>query len=130
MADKRWKRVERVLARDVGSQRIPVTGERHGADFEDAIACYQVKSRKAIPGWLWEWHAGIQGTATAKDKAGVVVLHQPGQRRSESLVVLMWKDWVDIVGEPGGGDGLHRSDDPAAAGVAAVDGREPARERD
>lgn len=104
MADKRWKRVERVLARDVGSQRIPVTGERHGADFEDAIACYQVKSRKAIPGWLWEWHAGIQGTATAKDKAGVVVLHQPGQDRAKALVVLTWADWVDLHGnaDPGG----------------------------
>lgn len=102
MADKRWKRVERDLAKDMGVRRIPVTGiDRHGADFEDAIACYQVKSRRAIPGWLWEWHQGIQGTATAKDKAGVVVLHQPGQDRAKALVVLTWKDWTDLHG---GGD--------------------------
>lgn len=100
MADKRWKRIERDMAKDVQTQRIPVTGERHGADFEDALACYQLKSRKAIPGWLWEWHQGICGTAKGKDKAGVVVLHRPGQRRAEALVVLSWRDWTDIVGEP------------------------------
>ena len=47
-----WKAVERRMARDVGVERIPVTGERHGADFEDGIACYQVKCRRVIPGWL------------------------------------------------------------------------------
>ena len=58
-----------------------MTGERDGADFEDALACYQAKSRRAIPGWLWTWLSGIQGTARARDKAGVLVLHRPGQAR-------------------------------------------------
>ena len=98
MGDKRWKRVERVLARDVGTERIPVTGERDGADFEDAIACYQAKSRRSIPGWLWTWLGGICGTATRKGKAGVLVLHQPGQDRAEALVVLRWADWRDLHG--------------------------------
>lgn len=98
MADKAWKASERRLARDVGTERIPVTGERHGADFEDAIACYQLKVRKAIPGWLWEWLAGIQGTGKRKQKAGVVVLKHPRQRDEDALVVLSWRDWVDLHG--------------------------------
>ena len=35
MTDKAWKAFERRLAHDVGTERIPVTGERDGADFED-----------------------------------------------------------------------------------------------
>lgn len=94
----RWKRVELKFARDVGTERIPVTGEREGADFEDAIACYQSKSRRAIPGWLWGWLSGIGGTAKRKGKAGVLVLHKPGQARAEALVVLTWADWRALHG--------------------------------
>lgn len=100
MADKAWKQVERRMARDVGVERIPVTGERHGADFTDAIATYQVKCRKAIPGWLWGWLSGIQGTGRRVDKAGVLVLKTPGQRDEDALVVLSWRDWVDLHGAP------------------------------
>jgi hypothetical protein len=98
--EKRWKVVERKLARDMGVERIPVTGERDGSDFEDAIGCYQVKSRKCIPGWLADWLAGITGTARRKNKAGVLVLHQPGQPRTEAIVVTTWSDWVSLHGEP------------------------------
>lgn len=60
MADKGWKQAERRMARDVGCERIPVTGERHGADFADGLCVYQLKVRKAIPGWLWDWLEGIR----------------------------------------------------------------------
>lgn len=98
MADKRWKAAERRFARALGVERIPVTGERHGADFEDGIACYQLKSRRSIPRWLWGWLSGIQGTARTKDKCGVLLLHLPGQERGDALVVLSFKDWQEIVG--------------------------------
>ena len=77
-----------------------MTGERHGADFEDAIACYQLKVRKAIPGWLWGWLSGICGTGQRKGKAGVLVLRRPRQRDEDALVVLTWADWVDLHGAP------------------------------
>lgn len=100
MADKSWKRAERVMARDVGVQRIPVTGERHGADFEDGVACYQLKVRKSIPGWLWGWLSGIVSTGARKGKAGVLVLNKPRQDRAEALVVLTWQAWRDLHGVP------------------------------
>jgi hypothetical protein len=99
VADKRWKAVERRMAKDVGTQRIPVTGERDGSDFTDAIGCYQLKSRKAIPGWLGQWLSGIQGTARRQRKAGVLVLHKPGQDRADALVVLSWQDWCSLHGD-------------------------------
>jgi hypothetical protein len=100
MADKGWKATERRMARDVGSQRIPVTGERHGADFKCGIAHYQLKVRKAIPGWLWDWLTGIQTSAKRDGKAGVLVLKKPRQQDAEAVVVLSWSDWVSLHGEP------------------------------
>jgi hypothetical protein len=98
--DKGWKKAERRMAKDMGCTRIPVTGERHGADFEDGIAAYQVKVRRAIPGWLWDWLSGIRGNAEPRGKIGVLVLKKPRQRDEEGLVVLTWAAWVDLHGTP------------------------------
>lgn len=86
------------FARDVGVERKPCDGSRDTADFEDAIACYQLKVRAVIPVWLWRWLAGIQGTAKGKDKAGVLVLKHPRQDDADAVVILSWKDWVDLHG--------------------------------
>lgn len=102
MADKGWKAAERRMARDVGSERIPVTGERHGADFADGIAVYQLKVRRAIPGWLWDWLSGIQGTGQRAGKAGVLVLKRPRERDEDAVVVLSWRDWTALHGTPKG----------------------------
>lgn len=98
MADKAWKATERRMARDVGTQRIPVTGERDGADFEDAMFAYQLKVRRVIPDWLWAWLCGIQTTGARKGKIGVLALKRPGDRDADALVILSWKDWVDLHG--------------------------------
>lgn len=99
------------MARDVGSERIPVTGERHGADFSDGITCYQLKVRKSIPGWLWTWLEGIQGHAKGKGKAGALVLKLPRQRDEDALVILSWRDWVALHGDARGSIAV-----PAASG--------------
>jgi len=98
--DRGWKKAERRLARDVGTERIPVTGQRHGADFEDGIAAYQVKVRRCLPGWLWTWYSGIKTTAAIKKKAGVLVLKRPRERDDDAIVILSWRDWRDLHGDP------------------------------
>jgi hypothetical protein len=102
------------MARDVGTERIPVTGERHGADFEDGIAVYQVKCRKVIPGWLWGWLEGIQGTGKGKGKAGCLVLKTPNQRDEDALVVVSWKHWVELHGTPKESDYMEHLEKCAA----------------
>ncbi len=47
--DKSWKRRERRIARALGTERIPVTGERAGADCEAGMFSYQIKSRTGQP---------------------------------------------------------------------------------
>ena len=89
------------MARDVGTERIPVTGERAGSDFTDAIACYQLKVRRMLPAWLWSWLGGIQGTATKQGRIGVLVLRVPRMRDDDALVILSWRDWVALHGAAG-----------------------------
>jgi hypothetical protein len=99
MPDKGWKAFERRMAKDVGTTRIPVTGERDGADCATALFCYQFKLRRVLPVWLWAWMSGISGMAQTKGKIGVLVLKRPRQEDVDSLVVLRWKDWLDLHGK-------------------------------
>jgi len=103
MSDKAWKAFERRMARDVGTERIPVTGARHGADCANRLFCFQFKLRRVFPDYLWEWLDGIVGCAQATGRVGVLVLKKPNQRDTEALVVVRWRDWVDLHGDPGPG---------------------------
>lgn len=94
-----WKSAERRVAEDLGGQRIPVTGiDRHGADVVTPMFHCQVKLRKALPGWLWEWLSGIRGDAIPKGKVGILVLKKPRQRDADGLVVMSYGDFVDLHG--------------------------------
>ncbi len=107
MSDRGWKKVERRMAKDMGVTRIPVTGERNGADFSTPMFCFQSKCRGMLPSWLFEWLDGICGTAKRDDKIGVLILKKPRMRDAEALVVLRWADWVQLHGavREGEGDG-------------------------
>lgn len=98
-----WKGYERRVARDLGGRRIPVTGiDRHGADVVTDMFHCQLKLRKALPSWLWEWMAGIVGTATDAGKVGVLILRKPRQDDAEALVVMRYADFCDLHGTPRG----------------------------
>lgn len=100
MADKSWKAYERRMCKDAGTERIPVTGERHGADGQTGMFCYQFKLRQVVPWWIIDWLAGIVNKAIETDRVGVLVLKRPGDLDRDSLVVVRWKDWVDLHGAP------------------------------
>lgn len=98
MKNRGWKKAETRFARAVGSERKPCDGSRDGADFEDGLACYQLKVRAAIPSWLWDWLTGIQGTARRFRKVGVLVLKHPKALDDSAIIVLSWADWKDLHG--------------------------------
>ena len=75
-----------------------MTGERHGADFEDPTFAYQVKVRRALPTWLFRWLEGIIGRAAATGRTGVLVLNTPRSPRRNALVCLRWSDWLAVQG--------------------------------
>jgi len=97
--DKSWKAYERRLARRLGTQRIPVTGDRNGADALTPMFAYQFKKRsKSTPPSksLLAWLDGICEAAdrAGGDRVGVVIWQRSqGCLDSESLVVLRLSDW-------------------------------------
>jgi len=105
VSDTSWKAYERRLAKRLGTERIPVTGERNGADALTPMFAYQFKKRsKSTPPSksLLAWLDGICEAAerAGNGRVGVVVWQRSqGCLDSESLVVLKLEDW----------EALHRS---------------------
>jgi hypothetical protein len=98
-----WKNWERRVAARLGGRRIPVSGiDRHGADVESNVFCYQVKLRQGMPAYLLDWLAGICATATCRGKVGVVIWKTPGRGRpdDDAVVVLRLRDWTALHGTP------------------------------
>jgi hypothetical protein len=100
MADRGWKRAERMLARDVGTERIPVTGERHGADFRSGPVAYQLKVRGGLRAWLFTWLDGICSAGASRSQIGALVLNRPRRPRRDALVIVHWSDWCRLLREP------------------------------
>lgn len=100
MSDRAWKAYERRLARDMGRQRIPVTGERCGADFEDGMFVYQAKLGRKMPSYLRAWLVGIRaaGAVRRPEKVGVVVWKPKHAEDADAVVMLAWGDWVALHG--------------------------------
>jgi hypothetical protein len=96
--DKAWKQFERRVAVDHGVQRIPVTGERHGADVRTEMFSIQTKLRKAVPKCIREWSDQICGTAKKENRIGVLIVKEPGKHDCNALVILRYQDWIDLHG--------------------------------
>jgi hypothetical protein len=98
-----WKAYERRVAHALGGRRRPVTGiDRGDGDVFTPMFEVQVKLRNGQPVYLKQWLADICRTAAARDKVGVVVWKTPGSGRpdDEALVVMRWRDFVDLHGVP------------------------------
>ena len=95
-----------MLARDVGTERIPVTGERHGADFRAGRCAYQLKVRRSLPRWLFTWLDGICNAAVKRCQVGALVLNRPRRPRRDALVVVRWEDWRRLIADAPAEDGV------------------------
>lgn len=98
MADRAWKKFERRLAQRVGGKRIPVTGERDGADVIAGPFCYQAKLRKGVPEYLRSWLSGITTSAERKNKTGILVWKEPRQKDDDALAILRLRDFQELIG--------------------------------
>ena len=96
--DKAWKAFERRLAFRMGGKRIPVTGERDGADVIAGAFVYQAKLRKGVPAYLRTWLRSIVAAGERCGSTGVVVWKAPGARDDDAVVIVRFADWVDLHG--------------------------------
>lgn len=99
--DKAWKGFERRVSRAHGVERQPVTGERDGSDSQPhpmfVISC---KLRKSVPKTIREWSDSIHRCAVRNSKIGVLIVKEPGKHDENALVILRYRDWVDLHGSP------------------------------
>ena len=94
-----WKGWERRVASHLGGRRIPVTGiDRYEADVVTSMFHVQLKLRKALPDWLFDWLGGIVANAEPHGKVGVLLLRKPRQDDAEALVVMRYSDFRDLHG--------------------------------
>ena len=98
---KSWKVLERRLAADVGTERIPVTGRQRdlgGSDFEDAMFCYSAKLGYKQPKRLRQWMHDIETFALQQGKVPVIVWKAKFAPDDEALVITTWKHFKDLHG--------------------------------
>lgn len=74
--------------------------DRHGADVVTPMFHCQLKLRRALPQWLFDWLGGIVADATPKGKVGILILRKPRQEDAEALVVMRYGDFRDLHGGP------------------------------
>ena len=98
MADRSWKAFERRIAKRVGGRRIPVTGERDGADVDAGQFVYQAKLRRGLPSYLRDWLRGIVAAGERKDAMDVVIWKAPRALDDEAVVILRLQDWQNLHG--------------------------------
>ena len=98
MADRSWKAFERRIAERVGGKRIPVTGERDGADVVADSFVYQAKLRRGLPSYLRDWLRGIVSAGERKNSIGVVIWKAPHKPDDDAVVILRLADWQALHG--------------------------------
>lgn len=99
MSNQGWKKFERRISLDHGVERRPNTGERDGSDaMPHPLFAFQMKLRKAIPKCIREWSDGIHATARRDGKIGVLIVKEPGLHDENALVIVRYRDWVDLHG--------------------------------
>jgi hypothetical protein len=100
MADKRWKAVERNVAKLLGGERIPVTGEREGMDVRTPIFAVQVKHGRKRPSYLRTWLDGIRDAGKrGGGRLGIVVWITNGEGANDGIVMMQASEFAALAAE-------------------------------
>ncbi len=104
MAEARWKRHERQVARALGGERAPVSG-RPSPDALTERWAVEVKVRRVLPRWLTTALSQVEAGARASGRLPLLVLvHSPGRgRKARRFAVMPLEELVALLSEGGGG---------------------------
>ena len=99
MSELRWKRHERLIARALGGERVPVTGKR-GPDVVAGPWAIEVKLRSHLPLWLERGLAQAEAAAKETGRMPLLVLVRcEGKgRRARRLAILPLEVLSNLVG--------------------------------
>lgn len=97
MPNKTWKTAERRVGKMIGSTREGPTGET-GFDLisEDLGLGVEVKYRKKLPKWLWDFVLQAEDAGAGTELDPVVVMVEKGKQEGDFLCVLRFRDYVRL----------------------------------
>ena len=93
-----WKDTERELARRLNGHRVGNTGSATPDVVTDWLAV-EVKTRKALPDWLWQGMAQAVRNNDGDGRLPVLLLHQTGARHDDDFVVMRLYDFREWFGD-------------------------------
>jgi len=105
MNSQRWKEQERRVAAAVGGQRLPNNGAGQ-PDVRTPGWAIQVKTRTALPDWLWAAMDQSTRDAGPGETAAVVLCEVTPGRKAKRLVVLEFGAFAALVA-PNGTERRH-----------------------
>lgn len=90
---KDWKAGERMVGTRLGGERVPINGRARGSapDVKHLDLGLEVKTRKAIPGWLKEGME--QAVASAGKRLPIVIVHEDRSSWDSALVFVRLADF-------------------------------------
>ncbi len=106
MNSQRWKEQERRVAAAVGGQRLPNTGIGQ-PDVRRPGWAIQVKTRTALPAWLWDAVDQAERDAGTGETAAVVLCEVTPGRKARRLVVLEFAAFAGLVAQRAPPDGTR-----------------------
>jgi len=96
----RWKAQERQVATALGTHRLPNIGSGQ-PDCRAGGVAYQVKTRAALPDWLWGAMAQAERDAGPDETAAVVLAEVVAGRKAKRLLVMEFGAFVALVAGAG-----------------------------
>jgi len=98
----RWKRQEREVASALGTHRLPNIG-RGQPDCRAGGVAYQIKTRGALPDWLWQAMDQAERDAGPGEAAAVVLAEVVAGRKTKRLLVMEFGAFLALVAAPDDG---------------------------
>lgn len=98
MAEKRWKRAERIVAKKTGGKRNLRKGVEE-ADVTGALNgrfVLEVKSRETLPAWITRGYMQAKRHADREGKIAALVIKE--KNKKDELVVMRLSDLIREIG--------------------------------
>jgi len=96
MSGQRWKAQERQVAKALGGQRLPNIG-RGQCDVRAPGWALQVKTRTALPGWLWAAMDQAERDVGPDEAPAVVLCEVKAGRKAKRLAVLDFDRFAALI---------------------------------
>ena len=94
--DKAWKKNERMVAKYIGGERVPITGRQRGdvPDIKHNWLSVEAKLRMRIPAWIKNGIDQAEKSAVGHQMP-VLIIREKFQKADDALICMTLKEFRD-----------------------------------